>query len=431
MQDYAFIRENERLLSVTPLSFDISILELLLPLTVGAATVVIPQSLASDPGALLRVFRQQQPHTMQATPATWQMLLESGFEGHSSMTLLCGGEALSGELAGKLLNKCGSLWNMYGPTETTIWSCVHQVTRSEKACIPIGRPIANTEIYILDHSLQPVPVGAIGHLYIGGKGLANGYHRLPELTTQRFIPNPFSMLPGARLYQTGDLARYRPDGAIEYHGRSDFQVKVRGFRIELGEIEAVLQQHPGVNQAVAIVHGDNEEDKAIVAYTIPREKGMATGSDLKLHLEKKLPAYMIPHHFVELASFPLTPNGKIDRRALRQQNNFKKSGLVEYVAPSNEIEAILADIWQEIFKRDKIGINDNFFLLGGHSLLAVKALARIRNSFEIELPLRVFFQAPIIKTLAQKVEAIIVEELARMDEAEPQARSQSPGTKSN
>jgi amino acid adenylation domain-containing protein len=418
MQEYSFIKEMERLLSVTPLSFDISMLELFLPLVVGATTVVIPQSVAADADALLKALEFYQPQAMQATPATWQMLLETGFKGINRMTMLCGGEALTKELAEKLLATGGTLWNMYGPTETTIWSCVHQVTNDETAPIPIGRPIANTGIYILDHAMQPVPIGVIGNLYIGGSGLATGYHQLPDLTRQRFLKHPYIDTPGARLYLTGDLARYRPDGVIEYYGRSDFQVKVRGFRIELGEIEVALQQQADVNQAVVIVSGDKPEDKTIVAYIKPHKEKKIVDTDLRLHLEKILPSYMIPNLFIETESFPLTPNGKIDRRVLQQREIQVKNEQVEYLAPTNEIEEILAGMWQELLHKEQVGIRDNFFLLGGHSLLAVKAISRIRDSFEIELPLRVIFQAPTIESLAKRVDALLMEEFAQMDEAE-------------
>ncbi|HEX3047643.1 MAG TPA: amino acid adenylation domain-containing protein [Bacillota bacterium] len=426
MQEFPFIKEKQRLLSVTPLSFDISILELFLPLVTGAATVIVPQSVASDPAALMTAIGEYQPHIMQATPATWQMLLEAGFKGDQRMVLLCGGEALSRELANRLLDVGSALWNMYGPTETTIWSCVHRVTAEEISAIPIGRPISNTEIYIIDDNLKPVPIGAVGNLYIGGKGLAQGYRNLDELTQQRFIPHPFKAQAGARIYNTGDLARYRPDGVIEYYGRSDFQVKVRGFRIELGEIETVLQRHPEVNQAVVIVHGDRTENQIMVAYLKMKENSKVSDADFRSFLEHTLPAYMVPNHFIAIDSFPLTPSGKTDRRVLERRKVDNQIKQVEYVAPADEVEEILVDIWRSLLKKEKIGVLDNFFSLGGHSLLAVKTASRIRDSFEIELPLRVLFQNPTIKALALQINTILLEELAQIDDEEALALLNKP-----
>jgi acyl-CoA synthetase (AMP-forming)/AMP-acid ligase II/acyl carrier protein len=307
------------------------------------------------------------------------------------------------DLAEQLLPRVAELWNVYGPTETTVWSTVYQVTAVTNQ-IPIGHPIANTQIYILDQHMQPVPVGVPGELYIGGSGVSCGYLNRPQLTSERFIPDPFSLDPDARLYKTGDAARYLPDGNIIFIGRLDFQVKVRGFRIELGEIEAALDQHTAVEQSVVIVHEENSSEKRLVAYYIPIGDQLPTVSDLRRHIQESLPAYMIPSVFIALDSFPLTPNRKVNRKALPQPEQSRPQLEAEYVAPQTEVENIVAEAWRNLLKVEKVGIKDNFFDLGGHSLLATNLLARMAESFEVNIPLRSFFEMPTIKFLAEQIE---------------------------
>jgi thioesterase domain-containing protein/acyl carrier protein len=324
-----------------------------------------------------------------------------------------------------LLKKSASLWNMYGPTETTIWSATFKVESEpefelefdlksdlefdlKSGPVPIGRPIANTQLYLLDRHLQPVPVGVPGELHIGGDGLARGYLNRPELTAEKFIPNPFSDALDARLYKTGDLARYLPDGAIDFLGRNDYQVKIRGFRIELGEIEAVLGRHPAVQKAVVLAREDVPGEKRLVAYIVPNivPKSEQTPSVVALRnfLKQKLPAHMVPPFFVVMEKMPLTPNGKIDRKALPSPDHAPGHERTEvtlgFVAPRDPLEQALAQIWSKILKVKKIGIRDNFFELGGHSLLAVRIMAEIERLLKRSLPLATFLHAPTIADLA-------------------------------
>ncbi|MEH1791282.1 amino acid adenylation domain-containing protein [Nostoc sp.] len=420
MQQRPGITEQDTLLAVTTISFDIAALEIFLPITVGACLVIARRDVTLDGRELFDLLVKSKATIMQATPATWRLLLDSNYQ-FSDLKILCGGEALPWDLVNQLLARSASLWNLYGPTEATIWSSVCQL-ESHDSLISIGRPIDNTQIYILDQNLQPVPVGVPGELHIGGAGLARGYLNRPELTQEKFIPNPFVGGRGAeeqrgrgeteyqssnseRLYKTGDLARYLPDGNIEYLGRIDNQVKIRGFRIELGEIEAALSQHPHVQASYVIAREDISGDKRLVAYVVPQLQVTITISELRSNLKKKLPDYMVPSAIVILESLPLTPNGKIDRRALPAP---EPSGELsdKYVAPRNPIEEILALIWQQVLKVDLVGRHDNFFELGGHSLLATQLISRVRSSLKVELPLRSLFAAPTIAQLAPSIQQL-------------------------
>ena len=309
------LTSEDTVLSVTTISFDIFGLELYVPLITGAKVVLVGREDAADGARLIQLLREFKATMMQATPATWRLLLQAGWEGERSLRIFCGGEALPRDLVGPLLDRCKEFWNLYGPTETTIWSTVYQV-KSKEDPILIGHPIANTQIYILDKSLQPVPTGVAGELHIGGDGLAGGYWNRPELTAEKFIADPFGEDPKARIYKTGDLARYRPDGSIECLGRIDNQVKVRGFRIELGEIEATLAKLDEVNQCAVAVREDRPGDQRLVAYYVAKRDGEVSISDWRKYLHTQLPEYMVPQHFVRLESMPLTPNGKVDRKAL-------------------------------------------------------------------------------------------------------------------
>ncbi|HEY3480959.1 MAG TPA: amino acid adenylation domain-containing protein, partial [Streptomyces sp.] len=386
------------LLSVTTLSFDIAGLEIYLPLLVGARVVLADRETAADGAALLRLLAASGATVMQATPATWRLLLAAGWEA-PRLKVLCGGEALPRELAEELAPRAASLWNLYGPTETTIWSTVHRVeTDGPARPVPIGRPIANTVVHLVDRAFAPVAAGVAGELCIGGASVARGYFGRPELTAERFVPDPFTAEPGARLYRTGDLARRRPGGEIEYLGRLDHQVKVRGFRIELGEIEAALASHPGVRQAVILACGEGG-DRRLVAYLL----GAAGAAELRDHLRARLPEPMVPSAFVTLETFPLTPNGKVDRRALARVAPEAEAEIG--AAPRTAIEELLAGIWAELLGLEEAGAATHFFAAGGHSLLATQAVARVQRVLGVELPVRALFEAPTVEAFAARVEA--------------------------
>ena len=392
------LRAGDVLLAVTTLSFDIAVLELLLPLTVGATTVIASREESSDAQRLQEKLENCGATLMQATPATWRMLLSNGWPGRAELTALCGGEALPRQLADALLPRVAALWNMYGPTETTVWSSLARVEPGAGA-IAIGRPIANTQIYILDEAMQPVPPGVPGELCIAGAGVACGYLHRPELSAEKFIRNPF-VAGEARMYRTGDLARWRHDGTLECLGRLDHQVKLRGFRIELGEIETQLCRHPAVQQAVVMVREDRPGDQRLAAYVVPVE-GEVPASALKAHLAESLPAYMLPSHIISLPQFPLTPNGKVNRRALPAPAEGAPAHAGEFIAPRERGEIQLASLWEQLLGVHPIGVNQNFFDLGGHSLLAVQLVAGIRERFGVDLPVSSLFQHNTVEALAR------------------------------
>ncbi|MFL6253470.1 MAG: amino acid adenylation domain-containing protein [Pyrinomonadaceae bacterium] len=398
---------SDVLLAVTSLSFDIAALELFLPLVVGARLVLVGRETAADGGALLEHLRRDGVTAMQATPSTWGLLAQAGWQSDGSLKILCGGEALPPELAARLLgdDEEQHLWNLYGPTETTIWSAVGRV-RGGAEEITIGRPIRNTQIYLLDADFNPVTVGVAGELYIGGDGLARGYFGRPELTAERFVPDPFAPELGARLYRTGDLARYRADGRAEFLGRVDQQVKVRGFRIELGEIEAALARHPSIERAVAVAReGTTAGEKSLAVYFVVGAGAGATDArELREFLRRSLPEYMMPSAFVRLESLPLTPNGKVDRRALPAPSAALSAGGEGFRAPRTPVEEVLAGVWAEVLGLERVGAEENFFDLGGHSLLATQLISRVRRLLRVELPMRVLFEAPTVAGLAAAVE---------------------------
>ncbi len=320
------INERDALLAVTTLSFDIAALEIFLPLIVGARVELIDREVAADGARLADRLNDPGITFLQATPATWRLLLEAGWQGQPALKMLCGGEALPRALADRLLDKGAGLWNVYGPTETTIWSSACRVEAGETP-ISIGRPIANTQFYVLDKRLRAVPVGVIGELYIGGSGLARGYRHRAALTAERFIPDPFGTTPGGRLYWSGDLARWRADGTLECLGRVDHQVKIRGYRVELGEIEAALARHPGVREAAVAARPDASGEMSLAAYIVVRDgpEG-SSAADLRRWLQGQLPDYMVPSAFVSLEALPLTPNGKVDRQALPDPGQARLTG---------------------------------------------------------------------------------------------------------
>jgi amino acid adenylation domain-containing protein len=392
----------DALLAVTSLSFDIAGLELLLPLTTGARIVLASREEAASGDLLLGLIRRHRPTVLQATPATWRMLLDAGWSGGEGLKALCGGEALPLALAAGLTARAGSLWNMYGPTETTIWSAVARI--EEGAGTTIGRPIENTRIYILDPFGHAAPVGVPGELCIGGTGLARGYAGLPGLTAERFVPDLFGALPGGRLYRTGDLACHRPGGELEFLGRLDFQVKIRGFRIELGEIEAELERQDGVSRAVVMAREDVPGDRRLVAYLVPSGGAEPAAGSLREVLRRRLPEHMVPGFFVTLGELPLTPNGKVDRKALPALEGGAAVAAREFLAPRTPAEDVVAAVWAEVLGVEKVGARDDFFELGGHSLLAGRVVSRLRAALGIELALRELFDAPTVASLAARVE---------------------------
>ncbi|HEX7833373.1 MAG TPA: amino acid adenylation domain-containing protein, partial [Thermoanaerobaculia bacterium] len=329
MREAPGLSEHDTIFAVTTLSFDIAGLELWLPLTTGARIELVSREIAADGRRLAEKLSRSDATVIQATPATYRMLIEAGWKGDPRLKILCGGEAMPRDLADALLTRCESLWNMYGPTETTIWSTIHRVTSDIASVnVPIGKPIANTQVYVLDANLQPAPEG---ELFIGGDGVARGYLNRASLTAQRFVPDPFGA-PGARMYRTGDAVRLLSDGSIEYLERLDHQVKVRGYRIELGEIENALRKQDGVANAVVIARDDLPGGKALVAYCIARGT-LPSAAALREHLRATLPEYMVPSHFATLDAFPLTPNGKIDRKALPAPARTSRDDDESYVAP--------------------------------------------------------------------------------------------------
>ncbi|HEY5972739.1 MAG TPA: amino acid adenylation domain-containing protein, partial [Pseudoxanthomonas sp.] len=396
------LRADDRLLAVTTLSFDIAVLELLLPLSVGALVVLADRETAGDAHALAALLAERRCTVMQATPATWRLLLDSGWNGSEGFKALCGGEPLAPDLAAQLLPRCESLWNLYGPTETTVWSTCMRVETPVAGQVPdihIGGPIANTRIWILDAQGEPCPRGVPGEICIGGEGVTLGYLGRPELTADRFLPDrfapphvPASGLPAPLLYRTGDRGRWRPDGNLEHMGRLDFQVKIRGYRIELGEVENTLASHPSVARVVALAREDRPGDVRLVVYVVARPGETVVAAALTDHLRGHLPDYMIPQHIVALDSIPLLPNGKIDRKSLPQP--VPGQAQAKPVVPrAHEAEAVedsrisyLIGIWTEMLGAEA-GPADNFFDLGGHSMLAVQMANRVARETGVRVRL--------------------------------------------
>ncbi|WP_043711593.1 non-ribosomal peptide synthetase [Corallococcus macrosporus] len=400
MQRAPGMTEQDTLFAVTTVAFDISVLELFLPLSVGGSVVIASRETAVDGTRLLRALAESGATVMQATPSTWRMLLTLGWTGSPSLKLLCGGEALPSELVEPLCARGASLWNMYGPTETTIWSTTTRLEPGRR--LTLGRPIGNTQVYVLDAAMHPVPMGVTGALYIGGHGVAQGYLHRPDLTAERFVPDPFGQTPGGRLYATGDLVRALPDGTLEYLGRGDGQVKLRGFRIELGEIEARLAQAPGVQEA-AVKLWDVSGHAELVAYV--RADTAPEALALRQHLAAHLPAYMLPGHFVMLESFPRTANGKLDRKALPAPSASQRTSAA-YEAPRTPTEVQLAAIWRDVLAVEQVGARDSFFDLGGQSMKAVQVVARIQEAWKVDVSLRVLFEHPTLEALAKHLESL-------------------------
>lgn len=402
MQDAYRLTRTDRVLQKTPFSFDVSVWEFFWPLMTGARLVLARPAGHKDPVYLSQLIAKQRITTLHFVPSMLQIFLEQEGLAISCASLkrvLCSGEVLPADLQKRFYCAIeAELHNLYGPTEASVdvtyWPCQRN---SLLSFVPIGKPIANMQIYILDRELQPVPIGVPGELHIGGVGLARAYHNRPELTSEKFIANPFSAEAGARLYKTGDLARYLPDGNIEYLGRLDHQVKIRGFRVEPGEIAGALNQHPGIQTSTVIAREDTPGDKRLVAYLVNRYASLSS-SALREYLREKLPEYMVPAAFVTLKSLPLTPNGKIDRNALPMPE--PELAGKKFARPATTTEMLLAEIWHEVLQLREVGIHDNFFELGGHSLLAVQLIAKINKSLDVHLSVPVFFQNPTINKLA-------------------------------
>ncbi|MEM7758013.1 MAG: amino acid adenylation domain-containing protein [Cyanobacteria bacterium P01_A01_bin.40] len=444
MQETYQLNSRDRVLQKTPFSFDVSVWEFFWTLLTGARIVIALPGGHKDSNYLVDLIARQQITTIHFVPSMLQVFLQEPNLANCSCLkrVFCSGEALPWELTQRFFSQLEcQLHNLYGPTEAAIdvtyWQCQPQ---EKLQIVPIGRPIANTQIYLLDQSLQPVPIGVAGELYIGGDGIARGYWNRPELTQEKFIPNPFVPSLSEKLYKTGDLARYLPaltlkdtpsdkdtaspksplcglasqthHGNIEYLGRIDHQVKIRGFRIELGEIEAVLNTYPQIHQGVVIAREDIPGNKNLVAYMVTQEESLSS-NQLREFLKQKLPEYMVPNIFVSLDTLPLTPNGKVDRKALPEPDG-EVCRQQEYVAPRNQSEAIIAKIFASVLGLSNVGIKDNFFELGGHSLLATQVISRLRKSFEIDLPLRILFEKPTVAQLAEHISATsqVVEQIS-------------------
>ncbi|NOX38152.1 MAG: amino acid adenylation domain-containing protein [Calditrichaeota bacterium] len=396
-----------------PVLFDASVQQLVL-LGLGHTLDIVPDDIRQDGQGLLRFLIDRRIDVLDCVPTQLKLLIEAGlFEQEDWQPPIClpGGEAIDEHTWKQLQSsKRMDFYNMYGPTECTVDSVV-SVVKETSARPNIGRALQNMRVYILDAELNPVPVGVVGELYLSGAGVGRGYLNRPELTAERFLPDPFSPQPGARMYRTGDLGRWLEDGTIEFVGRADTQVKVHGFRIELGEIESVLAEHPAVKEAVVQVHRDERGHQRLVAYWIRQSDATEVQSqDLREYLREHLPAYMVPAVFMEMDRFPLTPNGKIDRRALPRPQLGQREAFREYAAPRTPTEEILARIWEDVLGVDNVGAFDNFFDLGGHSLMATQLVSRIRNAFQIEIPIRQVFEAANLAELAQKIDQLLQEE---------------------
>ena len=392
MQAHVQLPRDGSLLAVTTLSFDIAVLELFLPLLTGARIILATREQSSDPSALRDLIHQTKPSLMQATPGTWRMLIDCGWNGSRQMKVLVGGEKVSPEIASALVDRCAAAWNCYGPTETTVWSTVCRLERGATR-VSIGRPLANTTLYVLDRYGKLAPIGARGELFIGGDGVARGYLNRPDLTAGRFIPNPFG---AGRLYRTGDFVRYLPDGQLEILGRNDAQVKIRGFRIELGDVENALEACPQVRAAAVVVRQDAFGENTLAGYFVPCPGSPLDPAAVRSLLAQTLPDYMIPAFLTPMATLPKTPNGKVDRKALPAPETFSVPGR----SAINTLETTLVGIWESTLGVRPIGVTDNFFELGGHSVLAARIFARMEKVLGKTLPLATLFQAPTIEKLA-------------------------------
>ena len=416
MQDIPGLTAEDVLAAVTTVSFDIAALELYLPLMVGARIELVPRATAADGPALAQLLVASGASVLQATPSTWRMLIEAGWSGRSGFRALSGGEPLPRDLADAVLTRVDKLWNLYGPTETTVWSTLDLLERNG-AAISIGRPIANTQVHILDRAGEPTPIGVAGEICIGGAGVAAGYLGRPGLTAERFIPDSLSERPGARLYRTGDLGRWGTDGKLQHLGRLDQQVKIRGFRIELGEIETLLRGHQAVREAVVAAREAQPGDQRLVAYLAYHDGEDLTASEVRRYLRRQLPDFMIPSIVMAVESLPLTPNGKMDRNALPDPFRTALRAAVDMSPPAPGPEQLIAEIWRSVLAVERVSADDNFFELGGHSLLSLRVAQAVeqRTGYRMD-PRTLFFH-----TLRQ-VAASLPPEAAPVDLPRSRAR---------
>ncbi len=421
MQVQPGLSAEDRLVAVTTLSFDIAVLELMLPLSVGAEIILAGKDTVIDGLALSALLAATDATAMQATPASWRLLLEAGWEGRAGFKAMCGGEPLPPDLAQALLPRCGELWNLYGPTETTVWSTATRVMAPAQPGMPdihIGRPIANTQVWILDDNGQPCPRGVPGEICIGGEGVTLGYLGRPELTADRFLPDAFATtaagfgtgIASPTLYRTGDRGRWRPDGELEHLGRLDFQVKVRGYRIELGEIESQLLTHPALARAVVMAREDRPGDVRLVAYVVPASSPGVDDAALVHHLKQHLPDYMVPQHILRLPAIPLLPNGKVDRKALPAPEASTVDAAAATrsspaTAPADALQAQVVKAMEDVLGRPGLGMDDGFFEAGGHSLLAAQLCTRLGRALGLPVPLRQLFDTPTARGLSEALRA--------------------------
>jgi amino acid adenylation domain-containing protein len=414
--DYAQIEPRDCVAHCSNTTFDASTFEIWAPLLNGAVMLIVPQAVVLDPTRFRDVLQEHCVTVLFLTVGLFAQYAEALAPAVSRLRyLITGGDVVEPQVARRVLRdgRPLHLLNAYGPTECTTFSTTYRIEAldANATSIPIGRPIANAQIYVLDSRMQPVLIGVTGEIYIGGAGVALGYLNRPELTRERFIPDPFNAGSGATLYRTGDLGRWRADGNIEFLGRNDHQVKLRGFRVELGEIEAQLARHPQVREAAVIVRADVPGEKRLVAYLMARTQNAPSADTLRSHLKAALPEYMIPGAFVVLDSLPLTPSGKVDRKSLPVPD-LSAYVTQKYEAPRGSVEEALAGIWRELLQVERVGRHDNFFDFGGHSLLATRVISRIRELLHVELSLRALFDAPNIAMLATCIE---VERAMRAD----------------
>lgn len=409
---------DDVVVAVTTLSFDIAACDMYLPFMVGARLVLADRETARDGTLLVALLAGADASFLQCTPATWRLLLSAGWSGSQRLLGVTTGEPMSRDLVPQVLPLVRQLWNLYGPTETTIWSTGCRIT-DPAAPILIGRPIANTQCYVLDAGNQPQPEGAVGELWIAGDGVAAGYLKRPELTADRFVADPFAAVPGARMYRTGDLARWLPDGQIECLGRVDFQVKLRGYRIELGEIEAELNGHPGIAESLCGVRERAAGDPRLVAWVVRRENTNVSAGELREHLRRRLPGYMVPQTYRPLDRLPRLANGKLDRRSLPDPFVDAEAPAAAKKQPVTPTQRAVRDVWTQVLGMDDIGIDDRFFDLGGHSLLAIQTATTLQQRFGPRLPLRTIMMEPLRGIAAALDEAL--------GPAPGQATSQSPG----
>ena len=374
---------DDVLVAVTNIAFDLAGLDMFLPLVVGARLVIAPKETVADGRRLAELIDRCGGTFLDATPSMWRLLVESGWSGVPGLRCVTGGEMMPRDLADRLDATCRDLWDCYAPCETTIYSTRYRYVPGGP--LSVGRPLSNTEIYLLDEHGQPVPTGVTGDIHIGGHGLSRGYLNRPELTAERFVRNPFSSDDSARLYRTGDLARWLPDGNLELVGRADHQIKLRGFRIELGEVEHVLSRVASVKECAVVARMRDNGDQQLVGFVVFRPGRSATVSELREELRDKLPEFMVPSGFAVLDELPLTPNKKVDRKALSRSDQDVAIGTEAFVAPRTEMEKVLAGVWQRVLGVDKVGIHDNFFDLGGHSLLAMKVVYEVEKEIDLEV----------------------------------------------